>query len=99
QAIETIVEFLRRTRQDAEYAAPFEDLEELTEQERLLSSGIRLANRDVHRLAEEHSEYHGMGTTIVGMLLDVEHSTVSIAHVGDSRCYLLREGKLTQVTL
>lgn len=37
-----------------------------------------------------------MGTTIVCALVHLQ--TVTIAHIGDSRCYLLREGALTQLT-
>jgi protein phosphatase len=61
-----------------------------------LASAIRLANETVYRAAMDRSDYEGMGTTIVAALLD--GPVVSIAHVGDSRAYLAREGALEQLT-
>src|SRR5439155_24381820 len=46
--------------------------------------------------AESTDDYGGMGTTIVGLL--VNGSKMSIAHVGDSRLYLLSKGNLQQLT-
>jgi len=62
----------------------------------LLGSAVRFANRAVFEAAFAKPEWRGMGTTVVAML--VEGSTVSIAHVGDSRAYLLRGGLLRQLT-
>ncbi len=62
----------------------------------LLASAIRLANETVYRAAMNRSDYEGMGTTIVAALLD--GPVVSIAHVGDSRAYLVREGALAKLT-
>ncbi len=61
-----------------------------------LSHAIRLAGRRIHEKATEQPEYHGMGTTAV--VLQVEGSNAYVAHVGDSRLYLLRDGKVEQVT-
>ena len=61
-----------------------------------LASAIRLANETVYRAAMSRSDYEGMGTTIVAALL--EGPVVSIAHVGDSRAYLVREGALEKLT-
>jgi len=44
----------------------------------------------------EDGALSGMGTTVVGLLL--EGSTVAVAHVGDSRAYRLRDGRLDQLT-
>jgi protein phosphatase len=54
------------------------------------------ANRDIHSFALEHPEYRGMGTTatIAGVLGD----TLYLAQVGDSRAYLVRDGKALQIT-
>jgi len=47
-------------------------------------------------LREEHLEQHGMGATLTAAWID--GSKLSIAHVGDSRAYLLRSGTLQQLT-
>ena len=61
-----------------------------------LASAVRLANETVYRAARSRPDYGGMGTTIVAALLD--GPVVSIAHVGDSRAYLVRKGTLAKLT-
>lgn len=62
----------------------------------LLASGIRLANRAIFEAAASNPAWQGMGTTIVAVL--VRDNRAAIAHAGDSRLYLLRDGQLKQVT-
>jgi protein phosphatase len=62
----------------------------------LLSRSVDEANRTVFERAMQDNNLKGMGTTIVVAL--AEGDLVHIAHVGDSRAYLLREGELRQVT-
>lgn len=66
------------------------------EQESWLISKISDINDQVYEHAKNNKECQGMGTTIVCALVHLQ--TVTIAHIGDSRCYLLREGALTQLT-
>ncbi len=54
------------------------------------------ANRSVYERATEDEAASGMGTTMTIAL--VEKDVVWLAHVGDSRAYLVRDGKLEQVT-
>jgi serine/threonine protein phosphatase PrpC len=61
-----------------------------------LSTAVHLANRSVFRSAEEHPEQHGMGATLTAAWIN--GAQLSIAHVGDSRAYLLRGGSLLQLT-
>lgn len=61
-----------------------------------LIAGIRLANRRILYLSNQDQNARGMGTTVSAMLFDDGH--VIIAHVGDSRVYRLREGKLSCLT-
>ncbi|MCC5876747.1 MAG: Stp1/IreP family PP2C-type Ser/Thr phosphatase [Candidatus Sumerlaeia bacterium] len=98
QAIESIVEFLRDTASNGdEWPIPKDP--NLSLAENRIVCAIKMANRDVCRLSMEHPEYHGMGTTLVGALLSEEGSNISVAHVGDSRCYRLRNSQLEKITL
>lgn len=63
---------------------------------RLLSEAVEAANRRVYDAAEGNPEYHGMGTTLSS--LTILGDGAYIAHVGDSRVYLLRENNLVQIT-
>jgi protein phosphatase len=61
-----------------------------------LKQAYRKANDAVFQAGEEEPTYAGMGTTLTAALLHGKYATV--AHVGDSRAYLLRGQGLTQVT-
>ena len=54
------------------------------------------ANRRIHDLAAEDESRSGMGTTFTAAL--VEGEEISLAHVGDSRAYLFRDGELRMLT-
>jgi len=57
---------------------------------------ITLANKNVHDSSETNAQYRGMGTTVVVTLFYDNRFTV--AHVGDSRLYRLRDAELEQIT-
>lgn len=61
-----------------------------------LASAIRAANDAVHRESWSRPDYAGMGTTVVAALLREE--VLTIAHVGDSRLYLVRNGTIQALT-
>lgn len=61
-----------------------------------LASSVRLANQFIFESAKSNPKHQGMGTTIDAVL--IQKSKVSVAHVGDSRIYLVREGNLRQIT-
>lgn len=61
-----------------------------------LGSAIRLANMAIHEAARSNARWHGMGTTIVCALL--HNRKLCIAHVGDSRLYLIRASNIEQLT-
>lgn len=63
---------------------------------RLLESGIQAATYMVFGIAEQDPQHKGMGTTITTML--VVDNVVIVGSVGDSRAYLVREGRAWQVT-
>lgn len=61
-----------------------------------LRAAIEEANETVYKLSKENETYAGMGTTLCCLLL--KDNAVIYAHVGDSRIYRLREGKLLLLT-
>ncbi len=63
-----------------------------------LRGAILKANARILAAARENDAYAGMGTTVVSAYFSPNNQRVYIGHVGDSRCYRLRNGKLTQLT-
>ena len=61
-----------------------------------LRYSIRLAGKRIFEKAASNPEYKGMGTTALVLLID--SGNFFIAHVGDSRGYLLRDGRVEQLT-
>ncbi len=62
-----------------------------------LVRAIRLANRRIYNAAQENVGSRGMGTTLV--VFSFFPGLVAIAHVGDSRAYRLRDGRLERLTI
>ena len=61
-----------------------------------LASAIHLANRSIYQAGQQENGRSGMGSTIVAAL--VRGNALAIAHVGDSRIYLIRQGAIQQLT-
>jgi PPM family protein phosphatase len=61
-----------------------------------LADAVREANRAVLQRASTDPGLHGMGTTLTAVVAGANR--VFLAHVGDSRAYLLRDGRLEQLT-
>ena len=66
------------------------------EAEFALRAALVAANSELAETVFEHSELTGMGTTVSALV--VLENEVAIAHIGDSRIYLLRDGELSQIT-
>ncbi|HEX7634614.1 MAG TPA: Stp1/IreP family PP2C-type Ser/Thr phosphatase [Noviherbaspirillum sp.] len=62
----------------------------------LMIDSIQRANTAILHAADAEPEYAGMGTTLVAALF--HEGKVTVAHVGDSRAYRLRQGTLEQIT-
>lgn len=80
---------------------PIEELEGATHESvdaasNALAEAIAEANRIVLEHGQANPELSGMGTTLTAAL--VRDGRLHVAHVGDSRAYLLRGGELTQLT-
>ena len=65
----------------------------------LLTEALSIAHEAIHQAALQNQELEGMGTTIVACLLCPDSpSRAVLAHVGDSRAYLLRDRRLHALT-
>jgi protein phosphatase len=96
-ATETIGEFFKSTAND-DVTWPFHFDTNLSEEENRLLTGIRVANRQIFERSTRSRECQGMGTTVVGAMFSARKQRIYIGHVGDSRCYRVRDGKIQQMT-
>lgn len=96
-ATETISEFFKSTAND-DVTWPFHFDTNLSEEENRLLTGIRVANRQIFERSTRSREYHGMGTTVVGAMFSERKQRMYIGHVGDSRCYRVRDQQIQLLT-
>ena len=95
-AIETLQAFIEKSHREKEITWPYGLDVNLSFDGNRLKTAIKLANKKVFRAADNREDYTGMGTTAVAAL--VSENVLTVGSAGDSRCYLLRGGKLTQLT-
>lgn len=95
--VDTIQDFIVKTRADTECTMPFGIDTRLSWHGNRLSTAIRLANTHVHHTGLTSPECSGMGTTVAAALVLDGHMTY--AGVGDSRIYSWLDGELTQLTV
>jgi serine/threonine protein phosphatase PrpC len=96
-AAEAVRSFFEATeKEDATWPFPIDP--NLTLPENRLSSAIKLANKQIYERSLRDHALQGMGTTVVGLLVSAEKKVAHVAHVGDSRAYRIREGKIAQLT-
>jgi protein phosphatase len=95
-AVETIVGHFQSTENDQELTWPYKVDRGQRFQTNRLVSAIKLANLKIYEEADRSSDCRGMGTTVVSTLF--ADGALLIGHVGDSRLYRLRGGKLEQMT-
>lgn len=95
-AIETIQAYMTHAtrRSDLPFIGPYDGT--VSPMTNRLASAIRLANQTIHRESWVQPDYAGMGTTVVAAHLSSE--VLSIAHVGDSRLYLVRQDSIHALT-
>jgi serine/threonine protein phosphatase PrpC len=95
-AVDTVLDHFRRDRNDAATQVVGRTFDGVSERANELGRAIQLANQAIHEEATLNAAQTGMGSTIVAVV--VADNLFSIANVGDSRIYLLRDGKIQQLT-
>lgn len=89
-------ELFEQTALRREEASPFKMAEGKSYQESRLVAAVELGNRRLRELVEREPSCQGLGTTVAAVSLF--EGRAQIAHVGDSRVYLLRGGALEHLT-
>jgi protein phosphatase len=92
-SVRSVLSFFRQAAESGEYPALVEDLSNGTN---ALGNALRAANLAIRDAIAADEEKRGMGTTIVAAL--VRGDNLAIAHVGDSRIYLIRDSTIEQLT-
>jgi protein phosphatase len=95
-AVETVIEHCRLAAKNPGLELVGERKEELSDATNRLASALRSANQTIFETASGNTDQKGMGATIVAAWLNERR--LSIAHVGDSRIYMLRAGSFDQIT-
>jgi len=97
-AVEAIEAFIQETAgADKNRTWPFPFDPTVSLEANRLRAAFRLANRKIASAIADSQDLRGMATTASAVLLG-PRSSASVAHVGDSRVYVLRAGKLDQIT-
>lgn len=95
-AVETILEYFRRAAKEKQDLVASSAFEGVSKRAAALGGAIQQANYAIRSCAAQDSKRCGMGSTLTAVL--VEGGQYSIAHVGDSRIYLIRKGSLQLLT-
>jgi protein phosphatase len=95
-AVDAMQDFFAQTQDDPERTWPYKMDRSKGYEENRLITGIKLANLRIYETAQREAKKRGMGTTFVGIF--TANDGVYVAHVGDSRVYRFREGRLEMLT-
>jgi serine/threonine protein phosphatase PrpC len=94
-AVDSISEFIVHTKED-DGTWPHAYDEHYTRTTNRLMAALRMANTRVLEAMRKDAKLRGMGTTVVACMAD--DGKISVAHVGDSRAYMIRGGKISRIT-
>jgi serine/threonine protein phosphatase PrpC len=94
-AVDSISEFIVHTKED-DGTWPHAYDEHYTRTTNRLMAALRMANTRVLEAMRKDAKLRGMGTTVVACMAD--DGKISVAHVGDSRAYMIRNGKISRIT-
>ena len=63
----------------------------------LLEGAVKFTNKKIAQFSKKHKQFEGMGSTLVALTLS--DNEAYITHAGDSRCYMIRNGFISQITV
>jgi serine/threonine protein phosphatase PrpC len=95
-AVDTVLGYFRHDPRRAASPVLGRSFEGVSERATALANAIQLANQAIQEAASHNAQHTGMGSTIVAVR--AEGNLFSIANVGDSRIYLVREGGIQLLT-
>jgi protein phosphatase len=95
-AVESVRQFFEDTFSDEDITWPFKLDKQMGYLENRVATSVKLANKNIFESALADPRRKGMGTTFVGFV--ATQDSVVIGHVGDSRCYRVRDGGIEQLT-
>lgn len=95
-AVESIANFIRRSREDEEMTWPYGVDPQRSFEANCLRTAVLVANKRIWKEAESRQDYSGMGTTIVAAL--AVNDVMTICSAGDSRAYRIRGDQIEQLT-
>jgi serine/threonine protein phosphatase PrpC len=95
-AVDVVNKYCESGKEDSGATVLDEAPSNFSSQTRRLKNAVAQANFQIYQSAQQNPEQRGMGATITALWLN--DTLLSIAHVGDSRAYLLRSGNLQQLT-
>jgi serine/threonine protein phosphatase PrpC len=96
-AVDTVLGYFRKEEKSRDTEVLGREIVEVSGRANALANAIQLANKAIREVSAHDTERGGMGCTIVAVR--VEGKLFSIAHVGDSRIYLIRRGAIQQLTM
>ncbi len=96
KALELVREELIKLEQAQEITQPLQSLGERTITQVRLLRGIQRTNQELYDTSLKEPHLRGMGTTLTALQFDGKFA--NLAHIGDSRAYLIRENQISQLT-
>jgi PPM family protein phosphatase len=96
-AVRSVEEFFSATEKE-DITWPFQFDPNLPFSVNRFITAVQVANNRIFKESASSDEHQGMGTTFVGLLSVDDHALCHVAHVGDSRCYRVRQDHLDLLT-
>jgi protein phosphatase len=95
--VDTIGNYIQSCKENGGSEQTIYSDETLSREANQLLSGIHLSNQVVHEAAGSNTSYRGMGSTVSAVYFS--NDTLIAANVGDSPIYLIRDGKITLLSV